>query len=269
MKILVVGAGAQGAPAASILAKDEDISKVRLADINLNLVNRVIEKIGSEKIEPLLMDAENIEELASAAEGMDAIINLTQPRFNLNIMEAALRSGANYTDTAAGPNLELAPVDLMLNEQFALDEKFKYADLTALISTGGTPGVSDVLARYLCDKLDKVDEINIDPDRINQILLNLYLNAIEAMEPGGKLQVDISDSDENGSLNIQVSDTGKGIDKKDLPKIFDPYFTTKSSGTGLGLAIAHNIVEAMGGTIEVKSEVGKGTAFTLRLPIGD
>ena len=113
----------------------------------------------------------------------------------------------------------------------------------------------------------KVDEINIDPDRINQILLNLYLNAIEAMEPGGKLQIDISDSDENGSLNIQVSDTGKGIDKKDLPKIFDPYFTTKSSGTGLGLAIAHNIVEAMGGTIEVKSEAGKGTAFTLRLPV--
>jgi len=113
----------------------------------------------------------------------------------------------------------------------------------------------------------KVDEINTDPDRINQILLNLYLNAIEAMEPGGKLQIDISDSDENGSLNIRVSDTGKGIDQKDLPKIFDPYFTTKSSGTGLGLAIAHNIVETMGGTIEVKSEVGKGTAFTLRLPI--
>ena len=114
----------------------------------------------------------------------------------------------------------------------------------------------------------KIDEINLDPDRINQILLNLYLNAIEAMEPGGKLQIEIFDSDENSQLNIRVADTGKGIAEKDLPKIFDPYFTTKSSGTGLGLAIAHNIVEAMGGTIEVKSEAGKGTAFTLRLPIG-
>ena len=102
----------------------------------------------------------------------------------------------------------------------------------------------------------KIDEINIDPDRINQVLLNLYLNAIEAMEPGGKLQIDISDSDESGELNIRVADTGKGIAKADLPKIFDPYFTTKSSGTGLGLAIAHNIVEAMGGTIEVKSQSG-------------
>jgi len=114
----------------------------------------------------------------------------------------------------------------------------------------------------------KIDEIDLDPDRINQVLLNLYLNAIEAMKPGGKLQIEIFDSDDNGQVNIRVADTGRGIAEKDLPKIFDPYFTTKSSGTGLGLAIAHNIVEAMGGTIEVKSKAGKGTAFTLRLPIG-
>ena len=112
-----------------------------------------------------------------------------------------------------------------------------------------------------------IDEINVDPDRINQVLLNLYLNAIEAMAPGDNLQIEISDSAETSGLNIQVSDTGKGIIAKDLPKIFDPYFTTKSSGTGLGLAIVHNIVEALGGAIEVKSEVGIGTTFTLTLPI--
>ncbi len=114
----------------------------------------------------------------------------------------------------------------------------------------------------------KIDEINLDPDRLNQVLLNLYLNAIEAMEPGGKLQIEIFDSDENRELIIRITDTGRGIAKEDLPKIFDPYFTTKSSGTGLGLAIAHNIVEAIGGTIDVKSEAGKGTEFTLRLPLG-
>jgi two-component system sensor histidine kinase HydH len=113
----------------------------------------------------------------------------------------------------------------------------------------------------------KIDAVKIDPDRINQVLLNLNLNAIEAMEPGGKLQIDIFDSDENSELIIRITDTGRGIAKEDLPKIFDPYFTTKSSGTGLGLAIAHNIIEAMGGTIEVKSEPGNGTAFTLRLPV--
>ena len=114
----------------------------------------------------------------------------------------------------------------------------------------------------------EIDEISQDPDRINQVLLNLYLNAIEAMEPGDKLQIDISGSAETGELNFRIADTGKGIAEADLPKIFDPYFTTKSSGTGLGLAIAHNIVEAIGGTIEVKSEAGKGTIFTLRLPVG-
>ena len=86
------------------------------------------------------------------------------------------------------------------------------------------------------------------------------------MEPGGKLKIETSDSNENGGLNIQVSDTGQGIPPADLSKIFDPYFTTKSAGTGLGLAIAHNIVEAMGGSIEVKSETGIGTTFTLAIP---
>jgi two-component system sensor histidine kinase HydH len=114
----------------------------------------------------------------------------------------------------------------------------------------------------------EIDEINQDLDRINQVLLNLYLNAIEAMEPGDKLQIDISGSAETGELKFRIADTGKGIAEADLPKIFDPYFTTKSSGTGLGLAIAHNIVEAIGGTIEVKSEAGKGTIFTVRQPVG-
>ncbi len=112
-----------------------------------------------------------------------------------------------------------------------------------------------------------IDEVKIDPDRINQVLLNLYLNAIEAMEPGGKLRIEISDSEENGGLIIQTSDTGHGISDADLSRIFDPYFTTKSSGTGLGLAIVHNIVEAMGGTIEVKSEAEAGTTFTVVIPI--
>ena len=88
------------------------------------------------------------------------------------------------------------------------------------------------------------------------------------MEPGGKLQIGISGSEEAGELIFQIADSGRGIAKEDLPKIFDPYFTTKASGTGLGLAIAHNIIEAMGGTIEVVSELEKGTTFTIRLPVG-
>jgi two-component system sensor histidine kinase HydH len=112
----------------------------------------------------------------------------------------------------------------------------------------------------------QVDEVIIDPDRMNQVLLNLYLNAIESMQPGGELGVTILNNGETKNSEIQVSDTGCGIQKEDLSRIFDPYFTTKSSGTGLGLAIAHNIIEAVGGQIKVESRMGKGTTFSIIIP---
>jgi two-component system sensor histidine kinase HydH len=115
----------------------------------------------------------------------------------------------------------------------------------------------------------EIDQIEIDADRLNQVLLNIYLNAIGAMRPGGELRIDVTDTPDGktGNLAIRVSDTGCGIAKEDLPKIFDPYFTTKSTGTGLGLAIAHNIIEAMGGTIDVESKINKGTTFTIIIPV--
>jgi two-component system sensor histidine kinase HydH len=113
----------------------------------------------------------------------------------------------------------------------------------------------------------KLDTALIDPDRINQVLLNLYLNAVESMDPAGELAVELSVVAEGHHLEIKVSDTGCGIPGEHVSRIFDPYFTTKSTGTGLGLAIAHNTVEAMGGKINVSSRPGKGTTFTLILPV--
>jgi two-component system sensor histidine kinase HydH len=115
----------------------------------------------------------------------------------------------------------------------------------------------------------KVDEAVIDPDRINQVLLNLYLNAIESMEPGGELGVELLAGEEDHRIEIRVSDTGCGIPGEHLSRIFDPYFTTKSAGTGLGLAIAHNIMEAMGGKMNISSRPGKGTTFCLTIPNPD
>jgi two-component system sensor histidine kinase HydH len=111
-----------------------------------------------------------------------------------------------------------------------------------------------------------VAEVRIDPDRINQVLLNLYLNAIDSMEKGGELRVEMTDGGPRRDVVVQVSDTGRGISPENLSKIFEPYFTTKSTGTGLGLAIAHNIVEAMGGKITVESDPEAGTTFTIALP---
>ncbi|MCU0562212.1 MAG: ATP-binding protein [Desulfobacterales bacterium] len=106
----------------------------------------------------------------------------------------------------------------------------------------------------------------VDPDRLTQCLLNLYLNAIEAMgEDGGTLSVHCAPNG-SGGVRITVADTGRGIDPQNLGRVFDPYYTTKKSGTGLGLAIVHKIIEAHGGDIIVESTPGRGSAFSIRLP---
>lgn len=102
----------------------------------------------------------------------------------------------------------------------------------------------------------------VDADRINQVLLNLCINGVEAMEGGGVLTV-AADREEDGRPVIRVSDTGAGIDPSDLSRIFDPYFTTKPTGTGLGLAIADNIMKAHGGRLDIVSRKGRGTTVSL------
>lgn len=103
----------------------------------------------------------------------------------------------------------------------------------------------------------------VDPDRFSQCLLNLYLNAIQAMPHGGRLTIGCA-QEESGGIKLEISDTGKGIPEKHLAEIFNPYFTTKPDGTGLGLAIVHKIVDGHGGRIAVQSG-SDGTAFTLYL----
>ncbi len=111
-------------------------------------------------------------------------------------------------------------------------------------------------------------EANIDPRRIQHVLINLIINAVQAMEEGGELKISVPHQVHNGEICLQVQDTGTGISEEDLPKIFDPFFTTKDvgKGSGLGLAICHGIMEQHGGRIEVASTLGKGTTFSLFFP---
>jgi len=104
----------------------------------------------------------------------------------------------------------------------------------------------------------------LDPDRLTQALLNLYINAIQAMPEGGLLTVSAGES--AAGLELVVSDSGAGIPDEALRKIFDPYYTSKNTGTGLGLAVVQKVVEAHGGTIRVQSDPGRGTRFTITLP---
>jgi two-component system sensor histidine kinase HydH len=111
-------------------------------------------------------------------------------------------------------------------------------------------------------------DVMIDADKMQQVLLNLYLNALGFMEAGGILTVALSPSSDR-RVNIVIADTGTGIDKKELAQIFDPYFTTRPSGTGLGLSIVHKIIEAHGGEINITSTPGEGTTVSILLPAGE
>jgi len=111
----------------------------------------------------------------------------------------------------------------------------------------------------------EIGEIPLDADRISQVFMNLFLNAFAAMEAGGILRVSVGRQEER-TVRISVSDTGVGIRKEDLPRVFDPYFTTKPSGTGLGLPIVQKIVEAHKGEVFMTSEPGKGTTVMVLLP---
>ena len=106
--------------------------------------------------------------------------------------------------------------------------------------------------------------LEVDPNRIKEALINIINNAIQIIDEGDHLI--IRTYKENDFGVIEVSDTGPGIDGKDLPYIFDPFFTTKIDGTGLGLAIAHRIIEEHQGKIEVYSTMGDGTTFKIYLP---
>jgi two-component system NtrC family sensor kinase len=105
------------------------------------------------------------------------------------------------------------------------------------------------------------------PQQLNQVFMNLLVNAAQAIEDRGEIR--ITTRHDNGHVEIRISDTGCGMPPEVIPKIFDPFFTTKEvgKGTGLGLNVAHNIIKKHRGTIEVESEVGRGTKFTIRLQV--
>jgi len=124
------------------------------------------------------------------------------------------------------------------------------------------------------------DLVNADADQLNQAFINFLLNAIEAMDGAGQITVTAEESignthledrweenQENDHIRVCIQDTGKGIEESAVSHIFDPFFTTKSHGTGLGLSVAHGIIQDHGGSIDVESEVFKGTTFYLYFPL--
>ena len=123
-------------------------------------------------------------------------------------------------------------------------------------------------------KYGRTPQVEVNKGEMQQVFLNIVNNARDAMLPkGGKLEIETKQL--NGKIEVSISDTGKGIEKENLGKLFEPFYTTKRTeeddsefpGTGLGLSVSYGIVKRHGGTIEVKSKMNKGTTFTVKLPL--
>jgi two-component system, NtrC family, sensor kinase len=154
---------------------------------------------------------------------------------------------------------------------------FSRLDRSKVASYNVNEGVQSTLliARSSLRKIDveqhlgDVPSITCSPSQVNQVLLNLLNNSIQAMDkPRGRIAITTRATGRDGVV-IEVEDNGRGIPPESLPRVFDPFFTTKEpgKGTGLGLAIAYKIVNEHGGRIELRSTVGEGTVATVTLPV--
>jgi len=133
--------------------------------------------------------------------------------------------------------------------------------------------IAEQKIRFIENYHPLLPKINVDKNQMHQAFLNLFLNAIQAMPNGGELKIEAipisinsPDGSKQGFVKIIISDTGKGIPPQILPKIFDPFFSTKPKGIGLGLSITYQIIKQHGGTIKAESQWGKGTSFIINLP---
>jgi len=242
-KVLVVGAGGQGGPCASILARDKDVTKIILGDIDVELANRVKNKIKSDKITTVKLDAGKVEDIKNAAKGVDVIINLTLVEFNDNIRQAAVESGVHYVDAAG---------DYPLMEQLAkkeipeINNAFKKAGLTALICCGGIPGMDNVLVKYACDKLDQVESIRI---RLSGQISQKPQDIISAWNPGWSPKIAIIDC----ALETLVFENGKY-------KRYPPYSGREEYDFGpLGkVLLSHHLHEEVFG---LPHFIGKGVKY--------
>jgi two-component system, NtrC family, sensor kinase len=143
------------------------------------------------------------------------------------------------------------------------------SDLSVLVDESVELANKEALKKNISISIKKNDGDKIiwsDPYQIRQVLLNLLTNAVHATKPEGEITVSIEDAGEE--VYLKVRDTGQGIPKENLDKIFEPFFSTKSpgKGTGLGLYVTRRIVENLGGSIDCQSRYGQGTEFRVKLP---
>jgi two-component system sensor histidine kinase HydH len=148
-----------------------------------------------------------------------------------------------------------------IREEASIDALLRHS-LDLIQEHAGSKGI-----QVIEDIEEDIPQMALDRDQMTQVLLNIALNGLDAMEEGGKLWLRCFRSKQGKLVIIEIEDTGHGIPKDELPMIFDPFYSTKKKGTGLGLAIAHRIIENHNGVLSVSTKRGSGTVFRIELPI--
>ena len=206
-------------------------------------------------------------ELGNPLNGMSLTIQLLEQR----LRKQAATSDEQVASTLSRLKSEISRLNTLLQDFRSLSRKENYNFQPISVAALVGEAIEIELPRYVEQGVDvessfttDLPPITVDIDKMKQVILNLAKNAIEAMPHGGKLSFNAVAT--NGAVTLDVSDTGAGIPPE--VDIFEPFFTTKSFGTGIGMTIVRQIIAAHGGSVSYRSEPGKGTTFSIKLPIG-
>lgn len=259
----------------------------RLNQLNVNHVVVAHENITEQKrIEKLLYQSQKMEALGQLASGIAHDFNnfhwiiKTNTKLLMSEMEP---DSEPYED--AKEIIEVTKRASELTKELITLSKKQELKPTKLNLNEAVNQMQTIFKRFLNDKISitmnldlKVGSIHIDPDQLEQVILNIVINACDAMPSGGNLTIETSSVvvnnkshnsvDSSKYMKLTIRDAGCGMDQETQSKIFNPFFTTKDAGkgTGLGLSTVYGIVEQNGGIIEVETELMKGTAFHLYFP---
>lgn len=220
-----------------------------------------------------LLQAEKLSSIGQISAGLAH--DLKNPMTTLKMLFQAFKEQPDMTkEDAEVISNEIENIDRILSNfmGFVKQKSFEFSDvdLNPLIDRVLSLATFDIENSGIVvhkDMLDALPAVKADRALLEQVFLNLIINAVHAMPGGGEIR--ISGKSDETFIEIMIWDKGSGIPSDIRSKIFDPFFTTKASGTGLGLSIAYNIVKSHGGRLFFNSNEGKGTVFTVRLPRGN
>jgi two-component system, NtrC family, sensor kinase len=223
-------------------------------------------------------DARLLRQLCTLYRRGDGVLGEHAPELAREIADFDARIDGSYTIASLQENLHRSAEGLERIRQIVLDlrefARLEKAERTAVDLNRGVEltvrlirSKAEQKGVSLAVELEPLPPVTCEGAKIDQVVLNLLSNAIDACGSGGRVEVRTRAAE--GAALIEVKDSGSGIDPANRDKVFDPFFTTKpvGQGMGLGLAISHGIVEAQGGTIEFESALGQGTRFRVRLPL--